>query len=122
MNGSSEITDIFSDWFMSELASHYASPCPDEVMDHLVDVTWSHAARLAAQPATNAADLLLKVFPLLLASYEPKSGDQPLLPVFGESNGSSTLLQSVVDDLHRLCPIIAEAMQAPNTNSERAAA
>lgn len=122
MNGSSEIADIFRDWYMSELASHYAEPCPDEVMDHLVDVTVSHAARLAAQPATNAADLLLKAFPLLLASYEPKSGDQPLVPVFGKSNGSSKLLWSVVDDLRRVCPIIAEAMQAPNMNSERAAA
>lgn len=122
MSAAPAIEAAFLSWAHSELAGHYANMCPDEVMDHLVNRAWADLDLLGKLPAQSSDDLLLKIFPLLLATYEPKSGDMPMVPTFGENNGDPELLKSVVQDLARLSPAIAKMMAAPHFNTERRAA
>ena len=120
MTASPEIAAAFKAWCLAELASHYAENCPDEVMDRLTDEAASLALPLASLPAASAHDLLLKVFPLLMASYEPHGASLPLLPHFDYmGNGSKELLEAVTEDLRRLCPEIAEAMAVPHRETFR---
>jgi hypothetical protein len=121
MNASPEIAAAFKAWFLTEAASHYAEGCPDEVMDRLTDeaVTTLPNA-LATLPAASAHDLLLKVFPLLMASYEPHGIEPPLVPFHDYmGNGSKELLSAVTEDLRRLSPEIAEAMAVPHRDTYR---
>ncbi|WP_335308995.1 hypothetical protein [Sphingomonas phyllosphaerae] len=68
----------FQAWKLAELAMHYASPCPDEIMDHLVQQTYVTFDALQATPAENADDVLLKLYPIMLREFEPKKGEPPL--------------------------------------------
>jgi hypothetical protein len=120
MNASPEIAATFKAWSLAELASHYAEGCPDEVMDRLTGEAMALPKALAALPAASADDLLLKVFPLLMASYEAHGSRPPLLPHYDYmGNGSEELLSAVTEDMRRLCPEIAEAMAVPHRDAFR---
>jgi hypothetical protein len=124
MSASPAIEAAFRAWCLAELASHYAQPCPDDVMNYLVNEHCTHGESLAAQPAGNLEDLLLKLYPLLLANFEPQTarGDHPLvLSLYGGGNGDDKLIQSVMADLVRLVPAIAEATAIEKPGRRRAA-
>lgn len=110
------ISKAFTVWAFAELAVHYAQPCPDDVMDQLVNVADDRLGVLAAMPANSADDIILKLFPLIIDYFEPKAGDPPMRPAFDEGENASTadrLVQSIVADLSRLSPEISRAMAAP---------
>lgn len=120
MSATPEIADAFRGWKFAELASHYAQPCPDEVMNKLVDDTYDRLGHLASLPAVSADDLLLKLFPIVLAYFEPKVDDPPLLPVFDQGEGERDgLCQSIIEDFCRLSPDVARAMAAPHRLKQR---
>ena len=110
----SQVSEAFRAWALSELAMHYAQPCPDAVMNQLCDDTSARAEALADLSAATADDLLLKLFPLLLANFEPEGGAPPMLLEPDAANGSSSLVRSVIADLQRICPMIAQLMAAPH--------
>ena len=113
---SPSISARFCEWRASELAAHYASPCPDDVMNQLICQVEDAADRLAEHPATNIDELLVKLFPLVLANFRPAGhGAHPMVPASGDANGSDVLFESVLEDLKRLSPpIILETMAVPN--------
>ena len=120
MSASPEIAAAFKAWFLAEAAAHYAENCPDQVMDRLTDQALALPEALAALPATSAHDLLLKVFPLLMASYGPHGDQPPLVPLYDYmGNGSKELLAAVTEDLRRLCPEVAQAMTVPHRDTFR---
>lgn len=112
----SPVASAFERWANGEMSCHYAQPCPDELMNFLVDRIWADLEEMAAVPAANAEELLLKIFPLLLATYEPKKDEPPMLPSHGEgNNGSPGLLAAVIADLRRISPEIAQCLAVPNS-------
>jgi hypothetical protein len=118
---SADIAATFKAWSLAELAAHYAERCPDEVMDRLTGEALRLPEALGKLPAANTHDLLLKVFPLLMARYEPHGDEPPLVPAYEyKGDGSRDLLDAVNDDLRRLVPEIAEAMAAPHRDQYRA--
>ncbi|MFD2500619.1 hypothetical protein ACFSTI_19540 [Rhizorhabdus histidinilytica] len=58
------VLTAFKHWRTAEAAVHYAQPCPDVVMSGLTRSANQAIRELAAVPAENAADVVLKVFPL----------------------------------------------------------
>lgn len=122
MTASPEIAKAFTRWARAELAAHYASPCPDEVMDALVERAGEEVGALSALPAATGTDVALKLFPFILAYYEPKVDDAPMLPVFSSGDGGEhheCLLASALDDLRRISPEAAQAMAAPHRLRQR---
>lgn len=115
MTASPEMLGAFEAWRLAELASHYASPCPDDVMSALVDQSGDRLADLNAQPATNADDFLLQVFPLLLWVFEPQRGSAPMRPELPDNSGTAIAegYQVMISNIGRISPTIAAAMTAP---------
>lgn len=107
----------FCQWKLAELASHFAAPCPDAVMDELTEMTFHRLEPLAEAVSVSAEDILLKVFPLLLAKYEPPLGAPPLVPHFDRGPAEhQMLLESAIEDMRKLCPAIASALDVPHRN------
>lgn len=119
---SPEMLAAFEAWKLAELASHYTSPCPDEVMDALVEQAGEKLEALHAAPVQSADDLLLKLFPSLVALFEPPAGAAPLCPAVGEYHGSYIAdgHAAMMRDIGRLIPALAEAMAVPHPNTARA--
>ena len=72
MSASPEVAARFDDWRRAYLVAHYAAPCPETVMNALVEEEYERKGRLSDQPAANADDMLLKLFPIILAEFEPR--------------------------------------------------
>ena len=118
MTASPRMLACFADWQRAYLTAHYAAPCPDHLMNALVEQSTDRERALAECPATNADDLLLKLFPIILAEFEQARGDAPLMPKF-EGVGcligkpADERFRSVVADLLKISPCIAAASAAP---------
>lgn len=122
MNTSPQIAAAFAAWAHSELAAHYAQPCPDAVMDHLTDNITQSKAALAAVPAQTGGDVALKMFPALLYEYEPKAGDPPLLPnPASASNADEGLIGSILADIRAFFPEVAALIDTPHYSVTRLA-
>jgi hypothetical protein len=78
MTVSPQILAAFDNWKCSELATLYASPCPEDLMQHLADAESQAFDDLMALPAANADDMLLKLYPIMLREMEPRADDPPL--------------------------------------------
>jgi hypothetical protein len=117
---SPEIAAAFEKWKLSELAAHYAAPCPDEVMNCLAAWTGETFEALSALEPQSADDMLLKLFPVLLREFEPKVGE-PMLKL-SQSNSyvyHDVFITRVNQDLARLSPTLAKAMAEPDPYAER---
>lgn len=116
MSPSPEMAKAFKAWQMAELATHYAIPCPDSVMDALVNDASDRLDALNRTPPATADDLVLKLFPLLLWVFEPKPGDPPLYPMITEAVGTNIVdgYRAMIRDIGRVSPLVAMAMQAPH--------
>lgn len=115
MTPSPEIAAAFETWKLAELASHYASPCPDDVMTRLVDIAWEAFDALQATPAASADDMLLKLFPIVLREMEPGLGDAPLRPsasrVYDYPEAFYDRLRA---DLASVSAAVRDAMESPH--------
>jgi len=111
------VLDVFLRWKRAELAAYFAQPCPDPVMDELSEEAIEAARAIADVPAQNATDVLLKLLPLALILNEAPLGQPPLLPVNAPEEGTDyqedALWRSIIADLGRACPILAEAVATP---------
>ncbi len=101
MTASPEIVAAFNAWSVAELAAHFAAPCPNEVMDYLTDAAGERYQALAALPAANADDCLLKIMPLVLAEWPAAPGAAPLVPQ----------IPHLVTELRRCSPELDEVMK-----------
>ena len=112
MSASPAVAMAFDAWMLAALAVNYAKPCPDDLMNALVDQEYAAMARLATAPAATCDDLVLKLFPVLLAEFEPNGGDHPLVPLAqGGSGGVGDQgLATILSDLVRLSPAARAAM------------
>lgn len=120
MNATPETLAAFEAWKNSELASHYASPCPDDVMTHLTTREGDAFDQLQLAPAACAEDVLLKLFPILLREFEPGLGEDPMRP--GRSRSCSyddAFYDRLIADIGAVSPVLLAAMQSPHR--ERAA-
>lgn len=114
MNASPETVAAFEAWKLAELATYYADPCPDEVMDQLVDL--SHAAFNALQsaPAVTADDMILKIFPIVLAEFEPRLGEPPLrFSVTDQPNYDDAFCARLIADFSNVSLQIRDALDVP---------
>lgn len=112
----------FAVWARAELAAHYAAPCPDHIMVGLVDHADEAQKALCAAPALTCEHLVLKLFPIFLAVFEPKQDDHPLVPVFDEGySADGADFAAIMADFERLVPAIRDAMSPANWTRERAA-
>lgn len=114
------VEELFFRWARCELASHYAQPCPDSVMDQLGDATSACLEQLAATPATSMSDVALKLFPMVLYEYEPAIGDQPLIP--NPESGRHIdhgMIASVLADFGQHAPEIALLLNSPHYRALR---
>lgn len=123
MTASTEMQAAFTTWSLAELAAHHAEPCPDEVMSALVENTSTALARLASSPAVTCEDLVLKLFPVFLADFEPKCREHPLVPNY--DNGACPIdadgFAAILADFQRLVPAISGAMAPSSWRRARAA-
>lgn len=107
----------FERWRLLEAAGHYGQPCPDEVMEGIIDEASQAIRALAAVPATNAADVLLKLLPLALIECDPRLGEPPFQPVVeapdGEKYQELDLWRGIIADLPVVSAILAETMTLP---------
>jgi hypothetical protein len=114
------VEELFFRWARCEIASHYAQPCPDEVMDQLVGDTSVCMEQLAATPAESLADVALKMLPPLLYEYEPKAGDPPLIPnPESASSDDRGLIASILADLGQHAPEVALLLNTPHYSARR---
>jgi hypothetical protein len=114
MSPSPETLAAFEAWKMSELAAHYAAPCPDDLMEYLVDAESSAFDALQAAPVASADDMLLKLFPLLLRDMEPASGEPPFRPSLSRSyTYDAPFYERLIADLGTTSPALRAAMAEP---------
>ena len=105
----------FETWKLAELAAHYAAPCPEEVMNDLVDRAGEKFDALMAMPVASANDLILKLFPLLLRDMEPRAGDPPLRPVASKSYAyEDAFYARLVADLAAVSTHLSDAIETPH--------
>jgi hypothetical protein len=126
MNASPPIATLFAAWAHSELAAHYAQPCPDALMDHLTNRISLTKEALASAPARVPGDIALKMFPVILYEYEPKIGEAPLVPNPESAHSiDEGLIASILADIRQFFPEVAALIDTPHysaTRAERAAA
>lgn len=117
MKPSPAVLAAFMRWRRAEAAAHYSQPSPDEVMDAFTDEASRAIQDLAAVPADNAADVLLKLLPLALIQCEQPIGQPPFVPVVQAPNGpndeDSALWRGIIADLAIVSPVLAETMSLP---------
>jgi hypothetical protein len=120
MTASSEITHAFLAWKHAELACYYAEPCPDAVMDSLVTIQSDAFAALQALKPQSCDDMLLKLFPVLVREFEPKTNEPPLRP--SESSNyeyGEAFYARFHQDLAQMSPLIRDAMAEPRPKQGR---
>lgn len=115
---SPDVFTAFTAWRNARIAAYYAEPCPDELMDKLVDRALDAERALAATPARCADDILLKVLCLALAAHEQTYAGAPImLPRVDRDPGTDytedAMWEAVIADLLAISPLIAEATTAP---------
>lgn len=117
---SNEIAAAFEKWKLAELACRYAEPCPDAVMDSLVKIQSDAFDALQTLQPKNGEDMLLKLFPVLLREFEPKSGERPLCPAESRSyNYDDAFYVQLREDLARVSPVLREAIAEPHPEQGR---
>lgn len=122
MTASPQTLAAFEAWKLAELASHYAVPCPDDVMEHLTGLASDAFDALQVAPAANADDMLLKLFPLLLRDMEPLTGEPPMRPAASRSyNYPPAFYERLTADLGLVSLQLRAAIETPHRSSERAA-
>jgi hypothetical protein len=110
MSASPEVLVAFENWKCSELAARYAEPCPQEVMEHLVDAESQLFDDLMDLPAANADDMLLKLYPVMLREFEPKRDAPPLRLGESRSYGYDTsFYEQLIEHLGAVSSPIAAA-------------
>jgi hypothetical protein len=115
MSAASATQAAFVRWRDAELAAHYAAPCPDEVMNQLVDIESESFDALQALPVTTPEDMLLKLFPILLREMEPAANEHPLKPGESRAYGYDRMFyERLTADLREASPAIRAAIDAPN--------
>lgn len=120
MTASATMMAAFEAWKLSELAMHYAAPCPDDVMDHLVTSSEAAFQVLQAVPPASADDMLLKLYPILLREFEPHRGDPPLrLSKSSCREYEHAFREQLNIDLAATSSQIAAAAAEPNARPER---
>lgn len=119
MSASPEFVAAFDRWRLAVAASHFATPCPDEIMDQLVSLEGDACGALLQLQPQSADELLLKLFPLLLQDNEPRRGEPPLKPQMTNDDTVIThaVFDDVIRDLQRLSPSIAAAIGIPHRHS-----
>lgn len=123
MTASPEILAAFEAWKVAELAAHYAAPCPDEVMNALVERIGDAFDVLQALPPTSADDMLLKLFPFIIRDFEPSKGRPPLRPEQSRAyTYSDDFISRLIAQLAAASPAIGAAMAEPHPSSIRGAA
>lgn len=123
MSASPEIAAAFEAWKLAELASHYAAPCPDEVMTSLVNIESDAFDALQAMPPANADDMLLKLFPILVREFEPQMGEPPLrLSQSRAYNYDAAFIASLNAQIGTANPVLAAAIAEPHYSATREAA
>lgn len=121
MTASPEMLAAFEAWKLAELASHYAAPCPDEVMNHLVDLAGDAFDALQAAPAETADDMLLKLFPLVIRDMEPRKGQPPMRPMASRSYSyPDAFYDRLIADLGAVSAPLRAAMASPANGEVRA--
>jgi hypothetical protein len=114
MTASPQMLAAFEAWKLAELASHYAAPCPDEVMEHLVELAGTAFDALQAAPAANADDMLLKLFPLVIRDMEPAKGEPPMRPMASRSYSyPDAFYARLIADLGTVSPHLRAAIASP---------
>lgn len=105
-------TAAFHAWTLAQLAARYAEPCSDKVMGHLVAECDRRYHALATTPALTHADVLVKVFPLLLDMFEPQSDASPLVPhCVSASKVHFEAFTAIMADIRRLVQPIAVVLE-----------
>lgn len=123
MTASPQTLAAFEAWKLAELASHYAAPCPDEVMDHLVGLAGDAFDALQAAPVENADDMLLKLFPIVIRDMEPSRGQPPMRPMESRSYGyDDAFYERLIADLGSVSPHLGAAIASPAGASAGSAA
>lgn len=112
MSVSPELLAAFEKWRLAELAGHFAQPCPDDVMDALVNHAVEAEMELGAVAPRSAEDLALQLFPLLLAIHEPKMGHAHLVPNFSDSRIGGKYTEVLWNNLLARLPGFASMMSA----------
>lgn len=114
MTASPQTLAAFETWKLAELAAHYAAPCPDEVMDHLVGLAGDAFDALQAAPAANADDMLLKLFPLVIRDMEPLRGEPPMRPMASRSYSyPDAFYDRLIADLGSVSIQLRSAIESP---------
>lgn len=114
MTASAQTLAAFEAWKLAELASHYAAPCPDEVMDHLVEQAGNAFDALQAAPASSADDVLLKLFPLIIRDMEPLKGQPPMRPMASRSYSyPDAFYDRLIGDLGSVSAPLRAAIASP---------
>lgn len=114
MTASPQTLAAFESWKLAELASHYAAPCPDEVMGHLVELAGDAFDALQAAPAENADDMLLKLFPIVIRDMEPGRGQPPMRPMGSRSYSyPDAFYERLIADLGSVSTPLRAAIASP---------
>lgn len=120
MSASPHILAAFETWKLAELAAIYAAPCPDAVMNSLVDRSYDAFDTLQGLPPGSADDMLLKLFPLLIRDFEPSEGRPPLRPEQSRAYSyDEEFVARLISQLSDTSPAIAAAMAEPCPSERR---
>ncbi len=114
MTASAPILAAFAAWKDAEHIVFLAEPCDDDVMDRLTDFSAVAFHDLQAIPAESAADMLLKLFPILLRVFEPAKDAPPLRPGYSAWCGyEPAFFDALNSEISRLSPQLLEAINLP---------
>lgn len=115
MSVSPEVLAAFIAWRNAELAEVRNSPCSDKHMSSLVDATSAATEALAAVPATNADDLVLKILPLAVGFLGRRARQSPFaLEVDSDDETDDAIIwRGLVRDLPNVSAEVRAAMAMP---------
>lgn len=120
MSASPAVLAAFREWKLAELATHYATPCPDALMDSLTDKENEAFHALQSITPTSADDMVLKLFPLILRDMEPKTGQPPLRPSQSRSYCyDDAFIERLCDQLGIVSSELREAIAEPHQSMMR---